>query len=205
MDKKTTKKFTIALCAMAFALVAVVGGLIGVWAATAQVVGSNVNVQYQIGSNIAATIKANYATAVTTGAEQSVTFDATADQPTGGAIQHTLALGDVTLSPAATEVTFTFTFDNDSAVPFRATLVDTSMAANVTITYQDDTEGAITVTSLEATSINGTTYVDVDANAKGVTVEIKVEVAAANASSASYVSTAATGLKWTLDSAAYKS
>ena len=60
MEKKSSKKLTIAMCAMAVALVAVVGGLIGVWAAVSQTASSKFNVQYSIGGHIAGSVAAKY-------------------------------------------------------------------------------------------------------------------------------------------------
>ena len=60
MEKKTSKKFIIAIVALAMVLCLAVGGLIGVLAAPNQEVKSTFNVQYTIGSNIAGQVSATY-------------------------------------------------------------------------------------------------------------------------------------------------
>lgn len=189
----SNKKLTIAIVAMAVALLAVVGGLIGVWAATQQTVQTSFNVQYSIGENIAATVTASYATVDNKQTDtKSETFDATTAEQT-----FSLALGDITLDPTNTSVTFTYTFKNNSAVAFTATLTDTSKAANVTISYDGDTDTTQEVTSTTASAVNGTTSVAVGANATA-TVTITVAVKDVNASTASYVSDATNGITWVL-------
>ena len=54
MEKKKTKnKFMLAICAMCVAFLGVVGALVGVLAASTQTIGSNFNVSYSIGENVA--------------------------------------------------------------------------------------------------------------------------------------------------------
>ena len=58
MGKKQNRKFIVAICAMCIAFLGVVGALVGVLAASTQTIGSNFNVSYDIGENVAIAIGA---------------------------------------------------------------------------------------------------------------------------------------------------
>ncbi|MBO5395166.1 MAG: hypothetical protein J6A28_04650, partial [Clostridia bacterium] len=110
--KSSNKKMLIALTTLCVAFLFVCGAMIGVFAATAQTVNSGFKVQYSIGDNIAATVSVEHTLTGGTPAK-SVNFTAA----TGEQV-FALEPADATLSPDATEVVYTFTFKNDSEVPF---------------------------------------------------------------------------------------
>lgn len=196
MEKKTTKKFTIALCAMAFALVAVVGGLIGVWAATQQSISSDFNVQYEVGKHIAGAVSATYQVGTKEAAAlgQKVTFTSS-ETVTSHSL--TTAAQDITFGPGEA-VVFTYTIENHGAEAFVATLSDTAARNNVTVAYGENLEDmAITVPAATFAADGSMTQ------AGSVQVTITVTATNPNAATATYVSnaTAGTVVSWSLQQA----
>ncbi|MBQ8908786.1 MAG: hypothetical protein IJY90_00640 [Clostridia bacterium] len=201
---KANKKFKVAIASMAIAFVAVVGGLVGVWAATSQTIGSSFDVQYTVNGAIAGNITATYKTAAddtaTTFGEHN--FDVTASDPTAENKfnkQFTIADEELELSATNQSVVFTYSFYNVGETEFTAKLTDTCAQQNVEVVYEVDGE------EVELTDNAYTVTVPVTANDadSAVVVTITVSIADVN-KSAWYTSDvdAGTQLLWELNAVA---
>ncbi|MBE7074030.1 MAG: hypothetical protein E7379_02960 [Clostridiales bacterium] len=182
----SNKKLSIAVMSLAVAVCFVVGGLIGAWAAIQQSVGSSFDVQYTVGSDIAATVSAKYQ--VLNGQETqmgAITFAATEEQ--GATSYDKITAGKIDLSVTNKSITFTYTFLNIGENEYEAVLADNCSYSNVTVTPSK--------TSVKVAPGAGVEGSGVDA----VEVTIQVTIIDTN-KSAHYTSNSTAGLVWTLTS-----
>ncbi|MBE7074029.1 MAG: hypothetical protein E7379_02955 [Clostridiales bacterium] len=129
-QKKSSKKLSYAVIGLAVALVAVVGGLIGVYAATQQTVGSSFDVQYNVTGEIAGSVSAKYN--ITKDVDMGTAeFDVT-DSTVRGELKADETIG---LDATNKQVVFTYTFTNVGETTYVATVTDTTDFANVTIEW----------------------------------------------------------------------
>ncbi|MBQ8908787.1 MAG: hypothetical protein IJY90_00645 [Clostridia bacterium] len=188
-----TKKLTVAVISMAVALCFVVGGLIGVWAAAQQSVGSNFEVKYEVGALVAANVTAKYQKVggdpVAMG--EGITFNANDVQ--GATSYDKLSASEViALDKDTQSVTFTYTFKNLGETAYTVTLADNATRDNVTVVYSSvDAEGNFKPVNVPA--LAGDEGSDVDA----VEITITVSITDAN-KSASYKSAEGNAIVWTL-------
>lgn len=218
MEKKSSKKFIIAIVALAMVLCLAVGGLVGVLAARNQEVTSKFNVQYRVGSNIAGKISAKYKVAdrenavafktdvedntATTDINESevVAFDTTDDQHGGTNADNIVAFvldveddADLQLSPEEIFVVFTYTFENTGATTMSIKLNDNCSMKGVSVAY-GVTDNDDTTTDSDLVATDGFTL----ATGKTAEVSITVTVTDTGSNDVYYTSEAGNGISWEL-------
>ncbi|MBO5394926.1 MAG: hypothetical protein J6A28_03370 [Clostridia bacterium] len=215
MEKVTTqrKKLTITIIALCVALLTIVGALIGVFAAETQSVKSEFEVEYTVGTNIAAKITGTYQ--VGNGTVKSMTTDGQAaaenksntdlifnvntDNATPGALS---VPEDIVLDSTNNYVTLVFTFENLSdTTAFEVTsdwYIDasyTKLFKNITTetTYSNSTyTGSTTPTTgtidPSTDGIDFSKYLGEPVNA-GNTLVVTIKLSIANINQSAYIRT----------------
>ena len=126
MEKtKSNKKLIIIVAVMVLTVVALAGVLVGVFAATAQTVGTGFSISYDVGTNIAAKVKTQYQIGdgelvtvqgynpntnklYTVDSQGYTTFNADASDGSGESKDATAPTIDISLSPSTPTITFYF-------------------------------------------------------------------------------------------------
>ncbi|MBO5394326.1 MAG: hypothetical protein J6A28_00280 [Clostridia bacterium] len=124
MDSTTAayKRLKIAIVILCVAIMVVIVGVIGVFAAPSQSINSSFNIEYSVGGNIAAKVKTQHTVGATTiVATKDASGNVITDKDgyvvfnaSDTSASKVVAIGDIPIDPKNTEVEMMFTFENIS-------------------------------------------------------------------------------------------